>query len=230
MTDPAPLIYEVALAQRRAYFAARDAVAAPDAATRSALAHAADTARAEAAQAIQAIPSDLSSAHRALLALCRRDALVLRDDGIGWRNAVYRAALARRRGDQGADDLAADLLVQAPYRTDDERDRLDLLLSDTLLPPVAKGRPHGPLTKSNDALAAAQAYFEMVGTDPGKSKQKPTTGIKGKDAALAIGGPLGVSARTVLGWVAAYQRSVQVLNAAGHDGVAIMQRQIRLTR
>lgn len=225
MTDPVATIYAAALARRVATLAERDAAATPDPAIRAALAHAARVARAEQEAAERAFPAGLD-----LLDLYRRDALVLLDDGVGWHHAVYQAAQAQRRREANSDMLVADLLVQAPYRTDDERDRLDLLLSDTLLPPVAKGRPHGPLTKSNDALAAAQAYFEMVGTDPGKSKQKPTTGIKGKDAALAIGGPLGVSARTVLGWVAAYQRSVQVLNAAGHDGVAVMTKHIRLNR
>ena len=230
MNDPATLIYVAAFAQRKATLAIRDPATAPDDATRAALAHVADVARAEAEAAERSLPAELDGATVALLVLYRRDALVLQGDGVGWRVAVYHAAQAQRRGDAYADVLVADLLIQAAHRTDTERDMLELMLSDTLLPPVAKGRPQGPLTKINDALAAAQEYFDLVGTDPGRSKQKPSTGIKGEDAAKTIGGPLDVSVRTVQDWVAAYQRSVQLLNSAGHDGVAVMQKHIRSNR
>ena len=227
MTDPASLIYAAAFAHRRATLAERDAAVAIDDGTRDALTHAAAVARGEADAAMQALPGELDHATRALLGLYRRDALVLREDGIGWRDAVYRAAQAQRSGEA---DAMADLLVQAPHRTDDERELFASLIANALLPPIAKGRPHGALTKVVDALAAAQDYFDLVGTDPGKSKQKPTTGIKGVEAAKMIGSPLGVSVRTVQDWVTAYQRSVQVLNAAGHDGVAVMRGHIRSNR
>ncbi|RSV17501.1 hypothetical protein CA235_02425 [Sphingomonas sp. ABOLF] len=216
MTDPAATIYAAALARRVAMLAERDAAATSDPAIRAALSDAARVARAEQEAAERAFPAGLD-----LLDLYRRDALVLANDGTGWNGAVYQAAQTKRKRIRRA--LVADLLVQAPHRTDDERAMLDLLLSDTLLPEPEAGRPRGK--KMHPWHVRVGTAFEYLDETAGAPYGH------GENIRCAIAKKRTISTALIELWRTEHKKEIipaieQIDEQVRHRAAALVQRQI----
>jgi hypothetical protein len=164
------------------------------------------------------------------------------NDGIAWRDAVFRCAYAMRRGDHDAADTLENLKSQVSGRQKHDSEFLSLLIDGELLPEIKKGRPTGARTKAVEILSASQDYFDLTETNPsGPLRQKPK-GKKGcstrgpelaepiDGVAAYVGKPLNVSERTVQDWLSNYRDAIKVLGGQGYDGKSIMRELIDMNR
>lgn len=176
----------------------------------------------------QTAPRD--DCERNMFDLFAKGHLVLLNDGPGWNHQVYRAAVAIRNNESDAGETVARLVAQAPYRSNNEIGLLQMALANELLPPISKGRPYGAINRSVEALAAAEEFFDLSGTNPADPPRQKPRGMKGGEAATKIGTKLNVAGRTVQEWVRAYRAGVAILNGQGRDGRAILRAAVKLNR